>query len=69
MSDIEGEVARVATRERGQRPSFKSVDDFSSAQAARPLAVPKRFADRAFAFNASVSRSRGGEFVTSDSSK
>ena len=30
-------------------------------------AVPYRFADRAFAFNASVSRFRGGALVTSDS--
>src|SRR3954470_12413509 len=35
-------------------------------QAATVLAVPLRFADRIFAFNASISRSRGGAFVTSD---
>jgi hypothetical protein len=29
---------------------------------------PKRFADRARAFNDSVSRLRGGEFVTNESS-
>jgi hypothetical protein len=36
-------------------------------QAATVLAVPYRFADRAFAFNASVPRSRGGASVTKDS--
>jgi hypothetical protein len=36
-------------------------------QAATVFAVPYRFADRVLAFNASVSRSRGGAFVTSDS--
>jgi len=38
-----------------------------NSQAATVLAVPYRFADRVFAFNASVSRSRGGALVTSDS--
>ena len=36
-------------------------------QAATALAVPYRFADRVFAFNASVSRFRDGALVTSDS--
>jgi hypothetical protein len=36
-------------------------------QAATVLAVSYRFADRVFAFNASVSRFRGGALVTSDS--
>ena len=42
----------------------KSVDN---PQAATVLAVSYRFADRVFAFNASVSRFRGGALVTSDS--
>lgn len=36
-------------------------------QAATVLAVPYRLADRVFAFKVSVSRSRGGALVTSDS--
>lgn len=36
-------------------------------QAAMVLAVPYRFADRVFAFSVSVSRSRAGALVTSDS--
>jgi len=42
-------------------------DLWTIRQAATVLAVPYRFADRVFAFNASVSRSRGGALVTSDS--
>jgi hypothetical protein len=42
---------------------------FAFVQAAIPLGAPKRFADRARAFNVSASRFRGGAFVTSDLSK
>ena len=35
-------------------------------QAATVSALPYRFADRDFAFNASVSRFRGGALLTSD---
>src|SRR5260370_15411737 len=41
----------------------------TSVQAAIPFGTAKRWADRVFAFNVSVSRFRGGVFVTSDSSK
>jgi hypothetical protein len=46
---------------------FLEQRPWTICQAATLLAIPYRFADRVFAFNASVSRFRGGAFVTSDS--
>jgi hypothetical protein len=48
---------------------FPNQQPWTIRQAATVLAVPYRFADRAFAFNASVSRFRAGALVTSDSSR
>ena len=52
---------------RGVLFSVICEDLWTIRQAATVLAVPYRFADRVFAFNASVSRFRDGALVTSDS--